>query len=59
MSLADLTVLRALLHPLVAFLVSDLFECSGCSFVIIAASGSFLAVNLDGGHRKLSVLINS
>ncbi len=58
MSLADLTVLRALLHPLVAFLAGDLFGCSGYSFVIIAASSSLLAVNLDGGHRRLSVLID-
>ncbi len=58
MSLADLVVLGALPHPLVAFLVGDLFRCGGCSFVIIAASGSLLAINLDGGYRRLSVLID-
>ncbi len=58
MSPADLTVLGALPHPLVAFLAGDLFRCGGCSFVIIAAGGSLLAVNLDSGHRKLGVLID-
>ena len=52
-------MLGALLYPLVAFLASDLFRCSGYSFVIIAASGSLLAVNLDSSHCKLSVLIDS
>ncbi len=59
MSPADFAMLRALPYPLVAFLVGDLFRCSGCSFVIIAASGSLLAVNLDSGYRKLGVLIDS
>ena len=58
MSLADLIVLRALLYLLVAFFASDLFRCSSYSFVIIAASGSLLAVNLDSGHHRLSVLID-
>ncbi len=58
-SLADLAVLRALPHPLVAFLAGDLFRCSSYSFVIIAANSSLLAINLDGGHRRLNVLINS
>ena len=51
-------MLRALLYPLVAFLAGDLFRYSGYSFVIIAASSSLLAVNLDGGYRRLSVLID-
>ncbi len=59
MSLADLIVLRALLYPLVAFLIDDLFRYSGYSFVIIAASSSLLAINLDSGHCKLSILIDS
>ncbi len=58
MSPADLTVLGALLHLLVAFLAGDLFRCGGYSFVIIAASGSLLAINLDSGHCRLSVLID-
>ena len=58
MSLADLAVLGALPYPLVAFLASDLFRYSSYSFVIIAASSSLLAINLNGGHYRLSVLIN-
>ncbi len=58
MSPADLVVLGALLYPLVAFLVGDLFRYSGYSFVIIAAGSSLLAINLDSSHRRLSVLIN-
>ncbi len=52
-------MLRALLYPLVIFLVGDLFRYSGYSFIIIAASGSLLAINLNSSHCRLSVLINS
>ncbi len=58
MSLVDLIVLRALLYPLVVFLAGDLFRCGGYSFVIIAAGGSLLAVNLNSGYYRLSVLID-
>ncbi len=59
MSLADLTMLRALLYLLVAFLASDLFKYNSYSFIIIAANNSLLTINLNSSHYRLSVLIDS
>ncbi len=58
--LADLAVLGALLYILVAFPAGDLLRYSSYSFVVVvAASSSLLAINLDSSYCRLGVLIDS